>query len=88
MTTALSTCTTTACAFNDGGCTAAAVTVGGNGTCATFSNLDLRATPAEGPTLVGACHRLDCKFNEGLTCSAPDVTIEGNVASCATYEAR
>ena len=43
--TLVSTCATTACAYNNGGCTALAVTIGGTGarpTCATFVKLDAR----------------------------------------------
>ena len=43
--TKISSCTTTSCAFNNGGCTAFAITVGGdNGApaCDTFISLDAR----------------------------------------------
>lgn len=45
--TAIKSCTTTACAYNHGGCTAFAITVGGDSAapaCSTFVSLDARAT--------------------------------------------
>ena len=49
--TKISSCTTTACAFNNDGCTAFAVNVGGNAdaACTTFSTVDLRAGLAGQP---------------------------------------
>ncbi len=65
MATALllvSSCTVSACAFNDAGCHAGAITVGGSdghATCSTFITLDARGGIPSGTRQVGACQRLD-----------------------------
>ena len=67
--TNVSSCTTTACAFNDGGCNAYAITVGGENAaaCGTFTTLDIRAGISDVHSEVGACHRLDCLGGGGTT---------------------
>ena len=77
--TAIKSCATTACAFNNGGCTAFAITVGGDAAtpaCSTFI------------TLVGACQRLECVHNTDLMCTAEAVSFSAGNASCLSYEAR
>ena len=77
--TAIKSCATTACAFNNGGCTAFAITVGGDAAtppCSTF----------EGH--VGACQRLECVHNTDLMCTAEAVSFSAGNASCLSYEAR
>lgn len=67
--TLVSTCATTACAYNNGGCTALAVTIGGTGarpTCATFVKLDARGGLPVANGRVGACQRLECVHNKDL----------------------
>lgn len=83
-------CTTTACAFNDGGCTALAITVGGTAkaSCTTFIALDARAGLSSPRGQVGACKRLECVHNADLLCTAAEVAIAGDEAECLTYEAR
>ena len=76
--TKISSCTTTSCAFNNGGCTAFAITVGGdNGApaCDTFISLDARGGLPVAEGQVGACQRVDCKHNVNLECSAVAVRI-------------
>ncbi|MDQ7993098.1 MAG: DUF1540 domain-containing protein [Propionicimonas sp.] len=84
-------CTTTACSFNDGGCTALAITVGGTGakaSCTTFVALDARGGLPSANGQVGACKRLECVHNTDLLCTAAEVSIAGEDAECLTYEVR
>lgn len=88
--TSVQSCETTACAYNDGGCTAY-VTIGGNGdqaTCGTFIELDARGGLPVAGGHVGACQRLECVHNEDLMCGAEAITVGGSTANCLTYEAR
>ena len=89
--TKITSCTTTSCAFNNGGCTAFAITVGGdNGAsaCDTFISLDARGGLPVAEGQVGACQRLECVHNKDLMCTAEAVTVGGDTASCKTYEVR
>ncbi len=84
-------CTTTACSFNDGGCTALAINVGGSGakaSCTTFIVLDARAGLSSPSGQVGACKRLECVHNTDLLCTAAGIDVAGDDAECLTYEAR
>ncbi|MBP3223580.1 MAG: DUF1540 domain-containing protein [Actinomycetaceae bacterium] len=84
-------CTSTTCAYNNHGCTALAVTIGGNtkeATCSTFIALDMRGGLPTADGHVGACQRIDCKHNNELMCEAPEIIITGNTAHCTSYEAR
>lgn len=85
---AVTSCSTTACAFNHGGCTAFAVTIGGTGTCSTLTALDARAGLPVAEAHVGACQRLECVHNTDLMCTAEAITLGPDTASCLTYEAR
>lgn len=83
-------CNCTDCAFNDSGCTAFAVTVGGatgKPTCTTIAHLDARAGLSSADGRVGACHRIECIHNDKLMCTAEEVTIS-DVAACNAYQAR
>ena len=87
--TAIKSCATTACAFNNGGCTAFAITVGGDAAtpaCSTFITLDARGGLPTADGRVGACQRLECAHNKDLLCSAFGVTVVDGV--CTSYEAR
>ena len=67
--TAIKSCTTTACAYNHGGCTAFAITVGGDSAapaCSTFVSLDARGGLPVAEGHVGACQRLECVHNTDL----------------------
>lgn len=79
-------CGTTACAFNNGGCTAGAINVGGSeaATCTTFVELDARAGLSSANGQVGACKRLECVHNTDLLCTAGEITV-GDTADCLTY---
>lgn len=90
LITQISSCTTTACAFNNDGCTAAAINVGGTDkpSCATFTTIDLRAGLADADGKVGACQRLDCVHNDDLLCTATSIKVSGEAALCETYQAR
>ena len=82
-------CATSACAFNNGGCTAGAINVGGTdtATCTTFTELDARAGLASANGQVGACKRLECVHNADLMCTAEGVDISDS-AACLPYQAR
>lgn len=86
----IASCTATACAFNNDGCTAFAITVGGTDqpACGTLNTIDLRAGMQSPDAHVGACQRLDCKHNADLMCTAGGVDISGDMALCATYTPR
>ena len=94
MATALapvSSCTVTACAFNDAGCHAGAITVGGtdgHASCSTFITLDARGGVPSAAGQVGACQRLECTHNRALMCAAEGIEVAGDTALCETYEAR
>ena len=82
--TKISSCTTTSCAFNNGGCTAFAITVGGdNGApaCDPFISLDARGGLPVAEGHVGACQRLECVHNKDLMCTAEAVTVAVTTAS-------
>ena len=89
--TAIKSCATTACAFNNGGCTAFAITVGGDPAtpaCSTFIPLDARGGLPVAEGHVGACQRLECVHNTDLMCTAEAVSFSAGNASCLSYEAR
>ena len=80
-------CAATTCSFNNGGCTAFAITVGGSGekaSCATFIALDARAAVSSASGQVGACQRLECVHNSDLVCTAGDITVS-DTADCLSY---
>lgn len=83
-------CSTTSCAFNAGGCTAFAITVGGSGdkaSCTTFVELDARAGMASASGQVGACKRLECVHNTDLLCTKGEIVVS-DAAECLSYEVR
>lgn len=79
-------CATSACAFNNGGCTAGAINVGGTdtATCTTFTELDARAGLSSANGQVGACKRLECVHNTDLLCTAGEIAV-GDAADCLSY---
>lgn len=89
--TIVKSCGTTACAFNNDGCTAFAITVGGAGakaSCATFVALDARAGLSSASGQVGACQRLECAHNADLLCTAAEIAVDGDAAECLSYQPR
>lgn len=81
-------CTTTACSYNQGGCTAAAVTIAGStgsASCGTFISLDARGGLPGAKSQIGACQRLECAHNKDLMCTAESVSIGGDTALCESY---
>ncbi len=86
--TAVKSCAATTCAFNNGGCTAFAVTIGAKGGCATITTLDARGGLETADGRVGACQCLECVHNKDLMCTADAIDVTGDKASCALYEAR
>ena len=88
--TTVSQCTATGCAFNDDGCSAPAITVGGQGaeaSCTTFISLDARGGLPTANGQVGACQRLECVHNKDLLCTASTIEVTAD-ATCSGYEAR
>ena len=79
-------CAETACAFNQNGCNAFAMTMGRNG-CVTFLELTERPTLNMTQAAVGACQRYDCVFNKGLECSAHVIEVGATAANCLTFQA-
>ncbi len=87
--TAVSSCATTTCAFNNDGCTAYAITVGGaeSASCLTFVTLDARGGVGTADAHVGACQHLECVHNADLMCTAEGIDVTAQ-AACAAYEIR
>ncbi|MGL5406775.1 MAG: DUF1540 domain-containing protein [Propionibacteriaceae bacterium] len=86
--TAVKTCTTTACSYNNHGCTALAITIAGKkqtATCGTFIKLDARRPVASTSGQVGACQQIECKHNADLMCTADGIGITAD-AACASFE--
>lgn len=84
--TSVSSCQTTTCSFNQGGCTAAAITIGGHNdaSCLTFVELDARGGLPGAHGAVGACQHLECTHNTDLQCTAESVEV-GNTGTCLSY---
>jgi len=86
--TAVKECSTTNCAYNNDGCRAFAITIGGSTakeTCGTFIALDARGGLQVADGHVGACQRLECRHNTDLMCTAEMITV-GDAANCVSYE--
>lgn len=89
VVTTIESCTTTACAYNDSGCTAYAITIAGSAesaSCGTFVALDVRGGLSVADSHVGACQRLECTHNSDLMCSASAITVGGDTAACLSYQ--
>jgi len=88
MTTAVRSCATTACSFNNNdGCNAVAITIAGvesQASCGTFVQLDARRPLTADSGRVGACHRLECSYNTDLMCTAEGIEVS-DTATCTTY---
>ncbi|GAB3698392.1 DUF1540 domain-containing protein [Mariniluteicoccus flavus] len=84
--TSIESCQTTACSFNEGGCTAPAISVAGSGqaSCTTFVELDARGGLPTADGRVGTCSHLECTHNSDLMCQAPAVQV-GDNGACLTY---
>ena len=88
--TAVKSCAATDCAFNNGGCTAFAVTIGGDpgkASCSTFVTLDARGGLPTADGRVGACQRLECIHNKDLMCTIDGIEVTDS-ANCTSYQAR
>lgn len=90
---AVSECTVSACSYNDHGCHAYAITVGGtNGAadCTTFVPLNAKGGLPRVVPQVGACSRADCTHNTNLECTASAVKVGmgsgDHAANCLTYQ--
>lgn len=86
--TIVSSCAATACAYNNNGCSAGAITVAGTtsaASCGTFLALDARGGLPKAEGQVGACQRLECVHNADLMCTAKGIEV-ADTANCLTYE--
>lgn len=83
---AVASCATTSCAYNQGGCSAYAITVAGaeKASCVTFLTLDARGGLPTADGHVGACQRLECVHNSDLMCGAEGIEIS-DTATCLSY---
>ncbi len=83
-------CASTACAFNSNGCAAFAVTVtgvDGAARCGTFIDLDARGGLPTASGQVGACQLLECVHNTDLMCTAEGIAMDAvtDGAQCRSY---
>lgn len=88
--TAVKSCAATTCAFNNGGCSAYAVTIGGKAgeaSCSTFLTLDARGGLPTADGHVGACQRLECVHNKDLMCTIDSIDVADG-GDCTSYQAR
>lgn len=85
-------CDVNQCAYNNQNiCHAMAITVGdSHPTCDTFTNSSSKAGVQEITGGVGACKVDNCKFNESLECSAPNIQVSFHQdhACCKTFTER
>lgn len=84
-------CTVTQCGYNDNGCHAGAITIGGEAAqCASFIETSAKGGIGAALGRVGACQRADCRHNLSLECQAPAIQVASNlaVADCQTYDPR
>ncbi|GAB3152503.1 DUF1540 domain-containing protein [Micromonospora sonneratiae] len=84
-------CTVTSCSYNQDGCHAFAISVGGedgHAQCSTFVEMPTRGGIESMIALVGACQRSDCRHNAELECHAPAIVVspEQAMADCMTYD--
>lgn len=84
-------CAVTGCSYNHDGCHAFAVTITDDASdCATFIDIGARGGLDRVVAQVGACQRVECKFNQFLECKAESVRIGpgAGTANCLTYQPR
>ncbi|MFC8530773.1 DUF1540 domain-containing protein [Nocardia sp. NPDC057227] len=88
----VSECTVSDCSYNHDGCHAFAINVAGeNGSadCTTFIPLSGKGGLERVNSMVGACQRADCRHNQNLECSAPNIRVGigsgDHSANCLTY---
>ncbi|WP_443203455.1 DUF1540 domain-containing protein [Saccharopolyspora sp. 5N708] len=84
-------CTAEECAFNhDQTCHALAITIGdpARAQCDTFCRAPVAGGDPDAVGHVGACKMSDCRYNVGLECQAPGITVgyEQEIVDCLTYQ--
>ncbi len=87
----VSECTVAGCGYNHDGCHAFAITIGmGTARCDTFIDTATKGGLDMVIAQVGACKRMDCRFNADLECRAPAIRVApgADAADCMTYEPR
>lgn len=87
----VSECTVTGCGYNQGGCTAFAITIGQlSSECDTFVDSELKGGIGTATAQVGACKRTECVHNANLECKAPAIVVGvgQDMADCLTFEAK
>ncbi|WP_213455046.1 DUF1540 domain-containing protein [Rhizomonospora bruguierae] len=86
-------CSATACGYNQGGCRAFAITIGGprqSPACGTFVAATDKGGQDTNVAQVGACRRAECRHNVDLECHASQITVgpDKGRADCRTFEPR
>ena len=87
----ISKCNMESCAYNmDGLCHTLAITVGPHAECNTYVHASSRGGFSEVSGGIGACLAADCKFNDRLECSAPEIDVSSHDkhADCDAFEKR
>jgi len=90
MTPDVKNCAATKCYYNkDERCQAEVVLIGsGHSICNTFVSIGDRHGMRTTGGRVVACHEIDCKFNEELSCRAGSINVDYHegYADCVTFE--
>ena len=84
-------CSMANCAYNASGlCHTPGITVGDHAECNTYVHASSRGGFKEVSGAVGACHAMECRFNDRLECTAfeIDVASHDKHADCATFKAK
>jgi hypothetical protein len=79
------------CAYNmDGLCHTLAITVGPHAECNTYVHASSRGGFSEVIGGIGACLAADCRFNDRLECSVPEIHVSSHDkhADCEAFEKR
>ena len=87
----VSECSVTGCGYNQGGCTAFAITIGQlSSACDTYVDSQLKGGIGTADAQVGACKRTECVHNANLECKAPAIVVGvgKDMADCLTFEAK
>lgn len=87
----VSECSVSACGYNQGGCTAFAITIGQtSSSCDTYVDSQLKGGIGSASAQVGACKRTECVHNTDLECKAPAIVVGvgADMADCLTFDAK
>jgi len=84
-------CDMESCAYNMAqACHTLAITVGPHAECNTYVHASARGGFDEASGGIGSCLASECKFNDRLECSAPNVDVSSHDkhADCETFQKR